>query len=175
MVKPIRSFIFLAALAAPVGAQVCNVKVVTDASPDFSDLESFLHSATSRWETPAEQCWALFYWMHIGRRQTSPMVLHGLEVTDPIRQLNDHGYAMCSTVAGMNCAAWDALGLPVRLWDITLHTVSEVEYGGRWHMYDFVLNLRQGEEYTRHYASLGTTSEHYVPNGGKDPESVNPR
>ena len=124
------------ALAACATAQVCAIKVVTDASPDCGDIESLIHSATSRWETPAEKCWALWYWLHIGRRQTSPMMLHGTELTDPIRQLNDYGYAMCSTVAGMNCALWDAMGYGVRFWDVTLHTVSEVDYGGRWHMYD---------------------------------------
>ncbi len=58
------------------------------------------------------------------------------ELTDPIRQFNDHGFAMCSTVAGINCATWGAMGLDVRFWDISLHTVPEVFYDGRWHRYD---------------------------------------
>lgn len=78
----------------------------------------------------------LFYWNHIARRQTAPMMLHGLAVTDPIRQFNDYGYTMCSTISGINCSIWDALGLKSRYWDISNHTVPEVEYGGRWHMYD---------------------------------------
>jgi len=134
---------FLAALIAlflsvptPLWGQVCNIKVVTDASPDCHDMESFLRSATGAWSAPKDRCWALFYWVHVGRRQTSPMVFHGVEVTDPIRQFNDFGYTMCSTVAGMNCALWHHLGLPVRFWDVTLHTVSECFYEGRWHMYD---------------------------------------
>jgi len=56
--------------------------------------------------------------------------------TDPIRQFNDYGYTMCSTISGVNCALWHNLGLPARLWDISLHTVPEVFYRGRWHMYD---------------------------------------
>ena len=28
------------------------------------------------------------------------------------------------------------MGLKVKFWDISLHTVPEVEYDGRWHMYD---------------------------------------
>lgn len=252
------------ALFGPVAAEVCNIKVVTDASPDYYDMESMVHSITSKWPTPAEKCWAMFYWNHIARRQTSPMNLHGLELSDPIRQFNDYGYTMCSTIAGINCAIWDAMGLKVKYWDISLHTVSEVEYGGRWHMYDnsmsaiytlcdgktiagvedigkegacaasggrvepghiaryhclnatsprgfltgadcersldseygcfnpkglkyryyfhdwdrghrYILNLREGEAYTRHYRSLGASAEFYVPNHGKDPESVNPR
>ena len=100
------------------------------------DLDGMIRSITSRWETPEEKCWAMFYWNHIGRRQTSPMIVHGLECADPIRQFNDYGYTMCSTVAGINCGIWDAMGYPVKFWDISNHTVSEVQYGGRWHIYD---------------------------------------
>ena len=117
-------------------ASVYNLKVVTDASPDYHDMDGMIHSITSKWEKPEEKCWALFYWNHIGRRQTNPMIVHGVECTDPIRQFNDYGYTMCSTVAGINCSIWDAMGYPVKFWDISNHTVSEVEYGGRWHMYD---------------------------------------
>ncbi|UCE50492.1 MAG: hypothetical protein JSW47_10080, partial [Phycisphaerales bacterium] len=120
----------------PVLASVYNLKVVTDASPDYHDMDGMIHSITSKWKEPAEKCRALFYWNHIARRQTSPMILHGVECTDPIRQFNDYGYTMCSTVAGINCAIWDAMGYPVRFWDISNHTVSEVEYDGRRHMYD---------------------------------------
>jgi hypothetical protein len=117
-------------------AEVCNLRVVTDASPDYTDLPSLIHSATAKWPTPAERCWAMFYWNHIARRQTSPMILHGMELTDPIRQFNDYGYTMCSTVAGINCGIWHNMGMPVKFWDVTLHTVPEVFYDGRWHMYD---------------------------------------
>ncbi len=117
-------------------AAVYNLKVVTDASLDYSDLPSLVRSATSKWNTPEEKCWAMFYWNHIARRQTAPMNLHGMALTDPIRQFNDYGYTMCSTISGINCSIWDAMGLKPKYWDISNHTVSEVEYGGRWHMYD---------------------------------------
>ena len=80
-------------------AQVYNLKVVTDAFPDYSDMESMIHSIAGKWHTPGEKVWAMFYWNHIARRQTAPMKLHGLAVTDPIRQFNDYGYTMCSTKA----------------------------------------------------------------------------
>src|SRR5262249_37288671 len=119
---------FLRTLVAVVtlstaAAEVCNLKVVTDASPDYSDLPSLLHSVTAKWPSAKEQCWALFYWNHIARRQTAPMELHGLELTDPIRQFTDYGYTMCSTISGINCALWHNLGLPVKYLDISLHTV----------------------------------------------------
>ena len=58
----LRPILVLALLAAAwARAEVCNVKVVTDASPDYHDMASMIGSITSRWPTPAEKCWALFY------------------------------------------------------------------------------------------------------------------
>ncbi|MCL2639408.1 MAG: discoidin domain-containing protein [Phycisphaerales bacterium] len=124
----------------PAAAQICNLKLVTDASPDYSDMASKVHSITSRWETPEQKCWALFYWNHIARRQTSPMHLRGVDLTDPIMQYNDYGFTMCSTVSGINTATWDFMGMPVRYWEIGNHTVCEVQYDGLWHMYDSSLS-----------------------------------
>lgn len=281
-------FIFLLALLAGSGvgassgarAEVCNLKVVTDANPDYSDVGSMIHSITSNWSETKDKCWALWYWNHVARRQTAPMILHGQELTDPIRQFNDYGYTMCSTIAGTNCAIWGAMGLNVKFWDISLHTVPEVEYDGKYHMYDnslsaiytlcdgrtiaavedigaegaceasggrrepghiarchcltatsangfltgcdtirslaeeyrcfnpnglkyryyynnwnlghrYILNLREGEVYTRHYHRMDDRSPnrvgqgekgdyqadpaYFVPNEGKDPEAANPR
>ncbi|MCL2646402.1 MAG: discoidin domain-containing protein [Phycisphaerales bacterium] len=126
----------LAFLPLTAAAQICNLKLVTDASPDYSDMSSMVYSITSRWDTPAEKCWALFYWNHIARRQTSPMHLRGVDLTDPIMQYNDYGFTMCSTVSGINTATWDFMGMPVRYWEIGNHTVCEVQYDNRWHMYD---------------------------------------
>src|SRR5258706_16010975 len=117
-------------------ASIHNLKIVTDANPDYSDLPSLVHSATSKWDTPEEKCWAMFYWNHIARRQTAPIELHGMALTDPIRQFNDYGYTMCSTISGINQSIWEQMGLKHRYWDISNHTVSEVFYDGRWHMYD---------------------------------------
>src|SRR3954447_6168805 len=92
--------------AGAVRGQVCNVKVVTDASPDYTDLPSMVRSMTADWETPEQKCWAVFYWNHIARRQTAPINLHGLALTDPVRQFNDYGYTMCSTITGVNQSIW---------------------------------------------------------------------
>lgn len=117
-------------------AMVCNLKVVTDANPDYYDMESMIHSITSKWGTNKEKCWAMFYWNHIARRQTQPMSLHGMALTDPIRQFNDYGFTMCSTISGINQSIWEHMGLKHKYWDISNHTVCEVEYDGRYHCYD---------------------------------------
>lgn len=124
------------AMAAAARADVCNIKVVTDGNPDYSDIGSLIHSATANWKTDREKAGAIFYWNHIARRQTNPMRLHGLALTDPIRQFNDYGYTMCSTIAGANCAIFGAMDRPVKYWDISLHTVMEVGLGDRYAMLD---------------------------------------
>ena len=43
------------ASSAGAGAAVYNLKVVSDASPDLSDIKSFVDSATSRWPSTAEK------------------------------------------------------------------------------------------------------------------------
>ena len=86
----------LVASAPALHAEVYNLKVVTDANPDYTDIASMIHSITSNWQTDKEKCWAIWYWNKIGRRQTAPMHLHGTELTDPIRR---------STTTGSRCAA----------------------------------------------------------------------
>src|SRR6185436_13839989 len=113
-----------------------NLKVVSDASPDLSDIDSLIHSTTSRWPSIREKVWALFYWSHILKRQTAPMVLHGFEVTDPIRNFTDYGFTMCSTIAGINQSLYERLGLRHQYWDLCNHSVSAVEYDGRFRMVD---------------------------------------
>jgi hypothetical protein len=117
-------------------AEVCNIKLVTDASPDYTDMDSMIRSMTAKWDDTKDKCYAMFFWNHIGRRQTSPMILHGTELSDPIRQFNDYGFTMCSTVSGVNCSMWDQLGLKAKFWDLHNHTVAECYYDGAWHMYD---------------------------------------
>lgn len=123
-------------LAGPAGAMVCGVKVVSDSRPDFADMESLITSATGKYQTTDEQCKAMWRWLARCRRQTPEAVLRGTPVRDPIMFYNDFGYSLCSDYASLNCGIWREMGLPVRLWDITAHTVSECYYDGGWHMFD---------------------------------------
>ena len=56
------------------------------------------------------------------------LILHDQKLTDPLRPFNDYGYMMYSTIAGSLCAIWQHMGMDVRFWDISLHTVSECLY-----------------------------------------------
>ena len=68
------------------------------------------------------------------------MVVHGFEVTDPIRNFADYGFTQCSTISGINQALYEQLGLRHEFWDICNHTVSQVEYDGSFHMIDSSLS-----------------------------------
>ena len=123
-------------LPGALSARVCNIKVVSDSRPDFSDMPSLIRSVTAPYPTTDEKCKALWRWITRCRRQTPHSLVHGVPVHDPIMFFNDFGYSFCSDYAGMNCAIWHSMGLPVKFWDITLHTVSECFYDDRWHMFD---------------------------------------
>ena len=118
------------------GAAIYNMVLTTDASPDLTDLNSLVSSVTGGWPTTREKVWALYYWSHILKRQTGPIVRHGFEITDPIRNLVDFGFTMCSTVTGINQSLYEVLGVKHQYWDICNHTVSAVEYDGAFHMID---------------------------------------
>ena len=118
------------------GAATYNVTVATDSAPDLTSLQSLIDSTTSRWPSNREKVWALFYWGHILKRQSGPMVLHGFEVTDPIRNFMDYGFTQCSTISGINQSLFEGIGLRHQFWDICNHTVSAVEYDGTFHMID---------------------------------------
>jgi hypothetical protein len=134
--------ILVVSLLTPAAlGQVTNLRVVTDASPDYHDMDGLVHSVTSNWDTPKDQTWAMFYWMHKARRQTSPMQFHGYDLADPIMQFNDFGYMMCSTISGTKVGIWHHMGLPGQYWDVTLHSVPQVFYDGRWHMYDNSMSI----------------------------------
>ena len=128
-------------LPAQAPADVCNIKVVTDANPDYTDLGSMIHSMTANWKEDRDKVWAVFYWNHVGRRQLTPIIVHGVANKDPIRQFNDYGYLMCDTIRHVDCGIFATMGMDVRAWDITNHGVMDVFYDDAWHMIDNSLSV----------------------------------
>jgi len=115
-----------ASAAAPATGGAYNLRIATDASPDLTDLNGLIDSTTTLWTSAREKVWALFYWSHLLKRQTAPALIHGFEETDPIRNLTDYGFTMCSTISGINQTLYEMLGLRHQFWDIFNHTVSAV-------------------------------------------------
>ena len=122
----------------PSPAPVYNVRLVTDSTPDLTDLQSYLRSVTSQFPTPQEKAIAIWRWSHHLRKQTSNPVEGGQYVLDPILLFNNYGYCNCGIVSGLNDTFWLNLGWKARYVQLGDHTVSECSWdgGATWHMFD---------------------------------------
>lgn len=124
-------------------ADVFNIKVLSDNTPDLTDLPSFAASATDNWATNDEKARILAYWMFALGDQASAN--HDWEPIEPILTFNNlpnPGY----------CAHWTASFIAVaeggmrwvgRHYELSggpaptvHHTVPEIEYDGRRHYID---------------------------------------
>ena len=73
---PLVLAVVLFGAAASARAEVCNIKVLTDASPDYSDMPSMIRSITGNWPTTAD---AVRLCQSLSRsvRSTRKIGLHG--------------------------------------------------------------------------------------------------
>ncbi|MFI5379625.1 MAG: hypothetical protein ACHRHE_10035 [Tepidisphaerales bacterium] len=129
----------LAAVAAPAApGAVYNVTLVTDSSPDLTDIDSYLRSITSQYATPQEQAIAIWRWSQRLRKQTTNPSEDGHEILDPIRMFNSYGYCNCGIVSGVNNALWLKMGWKAHYVQLRDHTVCECSWddGKTWHMFD---------------------------------------
>jgi hypothetical protein len=122
------------AFAAPAGA--FNLRVVSDAIPDWSSPSNFVYSALSKWNTDFEKALAQFRWSHRCRRVGSPVHEDSRAVLDPVLFFNSYGVCNCEHISAINCGLWEAWGKPGRLVDLPGHIVSEIFYNHGWHMFD---------------------------------------
>jgi hypothetical protein len=166
----------LVAASAASGA-VYNVTLVTDSSPDLTDIDSYLHSITSQYATPQEQAIAVWRWSQRLRKQTTNPSEDGHEVLDPIRMFNSYGYCNCGIVSGVNNALWLKLGWKAHYVQLGDHTVCECSWddGRTWHMFDAsmsfycfndkgeVASVREIEKNPRFYL------ENFAPECGTNP------
>jgi hypothetical protein len=183
------AFLFQAALCAlgleppsspstdsPAGA-VYNITLVTDSAPDLTDIDSYLRSITSQYETPQEQAIAIWRWSQRLRKQTTNPVEEGQFVLDPIRMFNSYGYCNCGIISGVNDALWLRMGWKAHYVQLGDHTVSECSWDGgkTWHMFDSsmsfycfndrgeVASVREIEQNPRFYL------ENFAPECGTNP------
>jgi hypothetical protein len=125
----------------PVSAADYNITLITDNAPDYTDMQSYIWSVTSRCTTDKDKVLALFRAAAQGRRQTEPSSEHGYDMCDPILFFNSYGNTLCSIISGMNCQVWQNMGYGVMRWDTSAHSLSEVYYGGAWHWIDNSLTM----------------------------------
>ncbi len=71
----------------PLRADVFNIKVLSDNTPDLTDLPSFVASTTDNWPTNDQKARALAYWLFALGDQASSN--HDWEPVEPILTLNN--------------------------------------------------------------------------------------
>lgn len=133
-------------LAIPVGiltasslnAAVYNLHLVTDNTPDYTNLESCVKSFTDHLDSPQDKCIAVWRWGRRSRRQTSCAKEDGRHILDPILHYNSYGTMNCGIISALNMACWMQLGYQGRYIQLGDHTVSEVSWdnGISWHLFD---------------------------------------
>ncbi len=114
------------------------VTLVTDRAPDFTDLESYLHSVTSQFPTPQEKAINVWRWSQRLRKQTAYPTEEGHEVLDPIQLFTSYGYTQCGIISGIDNSFWLNLGWKAHYVQLGDHTVCECSWDGgkTWHMFD---------------------------------------
>jgi len=115
-----------------------NITLVTDAAPDFTDLDAYLRSITSQYDKPQDKAIAVWRWSQRLRKQTSYPTEEGHEVCDPILFFGSYGYTMCGIISGIDNSLWLNLGWKARYIQLGDHTVCECSWDGgkTWHMFD---------------------------------------
>lgn len=128
----------MATVSPPSMAADYNLRLRTDNVPDFTDIESLVHSVTDQWQTPQEKCIAIWSLNRQSRRQTSCATEGGRLIWDPILHYNSYGTLNCGIVSSLNSACWKQLGYKTRYIQLGDHTVCEVSWDGgkKWHMFD---------------------------------------
>jgi hypothetical protein len=122
---------------APTPA-VYNVRLLTDSTPDLTDVNSYLHSITSQHATPQDKAIAIWRWSQKLRKQASNPKEAGQEVLDPIVLFNSYGHCNCGIVSGLNNTFWLNMGWKAHYVQLGDHTVCETSWddGATWHMFD---------------------------------------
>lgn len=120
-----------------------NLRLLTDNGPDYTDLASFVQSATGVWESPQDKCIAVWRWGRRSRRQTSCAVEDGRLIWDPILHYNSYGAMNCGIISSLNLASFLQLGYRGRYIQLGDHTVSEVSWddGRSWHLFDSSMSI----------------------------------
>jgi len=141
--------VFLLAAVQPLRSQVYSPGVLLKGQPDARDLGRLAEDLYSAAGAVSERQKAEAIWRYLltdGRFVEPGMVYHIAgwayeeptgEVLDPLKLLNTYGFGLCYHFAPLLEALFEAGGFEdARCWFLTGHTVTEVFYGGTYHLFD---------------------------------------
>jgi hypothetical protein len=128
----------LAAAPPAPGAAVVNPRIVTDKSIDCSTVDRILAGLIRKDMTDEQKVLACFHWI---RR----LIYHG---DGPVQyaynfhnMINVYGHGSCLRETTPMWVLLSRLGYKCRTGSIGGHHIIEVEYGGKWHLFDPHMNF----------------------------------
>ncbi len=118
---------------------VCHVKVVSDKTPDMTNLETWKKAFLKDGMTDEQKAMAVWKTVRTFQHQEAPpveFIQNEEAVQDPFKIFNVYGYSLCSIAScEVECLA-RAAGLQARGRIINSHSVPEVYWDGAWHLLD---------------------------------------
>jgi hypothetical protein len=141
--------VFLLVVTGPLHSQVCSPSVLLKGQPDARNLKTLVQGLYSAAGAETDRQKAETIWRYLltdGRFVEPGMVYHiagwayeepAGEVLDPLKLLNSYGLGLCYQFAPLLEAMFEAGGFEdARCWFLTGHTVTEVFYNGKYHLFD---------------------------------------
>ncbi|HUV39172.1 MAG TPA: transglutaminase domain-containing protein, partial [Planctomycetota bacterium] len=117
-----------------ISGPAANPRLEVDGMPDLRSAETLLASILKPGMSDTEKALAIHTVVARFSVYTSPpRTTWGLD--DPVIALNSAAGICGNITVWTKSLAWKA-GFPARTYEITGHTVPEIFYNGRWHMFD---------------------------------------
>ncbi|MBN1443516.1 MAG: hypothetical protein JXA90_12470, partial [Planctomycetes bacterium] len=127
----------------PASAADYNIRLRTDSTPDFTDIESFVRTICGHLDTPQEKAIAIWRWGRRSRHQTSCAMDRGRLIWDPILHYSSYGFMNCGIISALNISVAHHAGFRGRYIQLGDHTVSEFSWddGASWHLFDSSMSI----------------------------------
>ena len=129
----------LAQAGAAKPGVVSHVLVLSDKCEDVSSPEAWKRTYIKPGISDQEKALAIWRTVVRYRHQTNPpneFLSMEKNVHDPLKTIHVYGYGMCCCATSNVCGLARYLDMQARGRSVNVHTVSEVSYGGAWHLID---------------------------------------
>lgn len=112
------------------------------ATPDLSSFDRILKHIRSSATDNTTDALAMAAWKVVrDYRYSYQAATASDECHDPVKLFNVYGYGLCDDSARVLATLWSGLGLPVSLWEMKWHCISEYGDGETSHMLDADLQM----------------------------------
>ncbi len=116
------------------GTPLVNPRITVNGKYNFYTLEDMVAEIINGCETDEEKAMAIYrhvdrnyYWWSYPRDDSG---------YNPVRRFNVYGYHICAQAATQVAVLCRAAGIEARVYETSVHTISEARWDGAWHLLD---------------------------------------